>query len=84
MLPLFTELVPSGPTLAQRPKTILTYIDTFTAGHGFPPTVREIRDGLGLSSTSVVKYHLDALETDGWITRQSRAFRGIRILRLPA
>lgn len=84
MLPLLTGLAPATPTLAPRPKTILTYIDAFTADHGFPPTVREIRDGLGLSSTSVVKYHLDALETHGWITRQSRASRGIRILRLPA
>lgn len=41
---------------------ILNYIIEFkTTNNGTPPTVREIKDSLGLSSTSVVTYHLNKL-----------------------
>lgn len=44
-----------------------------------PPTIREIMDVLGISSTSVVNYNLDALEKGGHITRNRTVSRGIRL-----
>lgn len=43
------------------------------------PTVREIQEGLKISSPSVVDYHLRRLEEAGVITRISRQSRGIRL-----
>ena len=50
--------------------------------NGYPPTVREIRDRLGVSSIRGASIHLDALERKGFIQRTSKA-RGIKVLRRP-
>jgi SOS-response transcriptional repressor LexA len=44
-----------------------------------PPTIREIMEATGISSTSVVNYNLDALQRDGHITRRREFSRGIRL-----
>jgi len=40
---------------------LLAYILGYIEGYGYPPTVREIRDASGFSSTNTVQYHLDKL-----------------------
>lgn len=50
------------------------------AEQGAPPTIRELREGLGLKSLRGVTVHLDALVRKGFIER-SRQARGIRILK---
>jgi repressor LexA len=45
---------------------------------GRPPTMEEIRAGLGLSTKSLVAYHLRALEAAGLIERTRQVSRGIR------
>ena len=57
---------------------ILDYLRT---RDGIPPTVREIRDALDISSTSVVSYHLDKLEEQGLITRQREKARSIQVVK---
>lgn len=47
--------------------------------NGLPPTVREICTELGIKSTSTVHYHLKILEQEGYITRNGRLNRSIRI-----
>lgn len=47
--------------------------------NGLPPTVREICTALGIKSTSTVHYHLKILEQEGYITRNGRLNRSIRI-----
>ena len=49
------------------------------AMEGVPPTVREIGAAVGLSSTSSVQAGLDALEREGYITRDPMHKRSIRI-----
>ena len=44
---------------------------------GISPTFREIANGVGLSSISVVGYHLSKLETNGLIRRIDKIARGI-------
>jgi len=55
----------------------LAYIKKYIKETGYPPTVREIAKGCGMSSTSVVTYHLAKLERQGKITRTSYTARGI-------
>lgn len=60
---------------------ILSFIRRFVDEHGYTPTVREIVRGLGISSTSVVQYHLNILEEEGIIRRDREVFRSIQLAR---
>lgn len=44
---------------------ILQAIKTYIISHGYPPTVREICDMTGVSSTSAVHYHMQKMFADG-------------------
>jgi repressor LexA len=58
---------------------MLKLIKDFASAHGYPPTVREIGLEMDISSTSVVDYHLRALEQFGHIRRVKKLSRGIEI-----
>lgn len=58
---------------------ILEYLKEHIKEHGYAPSIREIRDGCGLSSTSVAVYHLDKMEDDGILTRERSKARAIVI-----
>jgi repressor LexA len=47
--------------------------------NGYPPTIREIGRFVGISSTSVVNYNLDALQRLGYIYRDRTVSRGLRL-----
>lgn len=59
---------------------IINFIRHFWTERGYPPTVRDIVNGCGISSTSVVSYNLDKLEREGYIRRHSGVSRGIELL----
>lgn len=59
---------------------ILDFIRTFLDEKGYAPTVRDIVKGVGISTSSVVQYHLNILERDGHIRRDPQVFRSIRLL----
>ncbi|MFC2030726.1 transcriptional repressor LexA [Chloroflexota bacterium] len=65
--------------LSERQQKILDFIREFIGERSFPPTIREIGQTVGISSTSVVKYNLDALERKGFIERDGEISRGIRL-----
>ncbi len=58
---------------------MLEFIEEFIDEHDYPPTVRDIQYGCGLSSTSVVKYNLDRLSEGGYLNRDSEVSRGLAI-----
>ena len=58
---------------------ILGFIRDFRAAKGYSPTVREIAEGCGISSPSVVHYHLNALERAGLLSRGKEKFRSISL-----
>jgi repressor LexA len=58
-------------------QNILTFITGFTEEKGYAPTVKEIALNCGITSLSVVQYHLDRLETSGLIKREKRKARSI-------
>lgn len=67
--------------LSDRQKKILEVLESFQIHTGYPPSIREICDQASISSTSVVNYYLDQLEDMGYIERDNRVSRGIRLLK---
>ena len=66
--------------LTKRQKDILDFIKKYTATHGYPPAIREICKGVGLSSPATVFVHMKNLESLGYIKTTSNKFRTIEIL----
>lgn len=66
-------------SLSLRQQKILDFIRRFASDHGFPPTIREIGENVGISSTSVVNYNLNVLEKKGYIERDKNVSRGLRL-----
>ena len=66
-------------TLSSRQKRILDYISQHIDDKGYPPTVREIGEAVGLRSSSTVHGHLKALEAQGHILRDAALTRAIRV-----
>jgi repressor LexA len=67
-------------TLSSRQQRILGFIRHFLADKSFPPTIRDIVSGCGISSTSVADYNLEILEKEGFIRRHREVSRGIELL----
>lgn len=67
--------------LSERQKKVLRVLESFQAENGFPPSIREICDQASIPSTSVVNYYLERLQEMGYIERESRVSRGIRLLK---
>ena len=67
-------------TLTSKQKLILDFLKAEIRQNGFPPTVREICDAVGLSSTSTVHAHLETLERKGFIRRSPTKNRSTEIL----
>jgi repressor LexA len=66
-------------TLSERQGKIVQFIKGFTLNNGYPPTIREIGEAVGISSTSVVNYNLNILQKEGYLTRDRTVSRGIRL-----
>jgi repressor LexA len=65
--------------LTERQRGILRHIWESISERGYPPSIREIGRAAGISSTSVVNYHLERLEDEGLIERDRRHSRGLRL-----
>ena len=66
--------------LTPRQQEILTYIKKYSAMHGYPPAIREICAGVGLSSPATVFVHIKNLEKNGFIKSTNNKFRTIELL----
>jgi repressor LexA len=66
--------------LTAKQQHIIDFIHGFVADRGYPPTIRDIVGGCGVSSTSVVAYNLKVLEEGGYIRRHREVSRGIELL----
>jgi repressor LexA len=66
--------------LSERQQKILAFLREFISEHRFPPSIRQIGENVGISSTSVVKYNLDVLERENLIERDPEISRGIRVV----
>ena len=66
--------------LSPKQQRIIDFIRHFWLDRGYPPAIRDIVSGCGISSTSVVDYNLDILEREGYIRRHREVARGIELL----
>lgn len=67
-------------SLTQRQRQILDFIKRQTREKGYPPSVREIGEAVGLSSSSTVHGHLARLEEKGFLRRDPTKPRAIEVL----
>ena len=65
--------------LTKRQEDTLKFIKTYMVSHGFPPTVREIANELGLSSPATVQAHISSLSDKGYIRKGSNKSRTIEL-----
>ena len=68
-------------TLTDPQIKVLKVIEDYQNTNGFPPSIRDIQDMGKFSSTSVVNYYLEQLESMGHIKRSGHVSRGIRLVR---
>ena len=66
-------------TLSPKQQQIYDYIISFSAEHGYPPSVREIGAYVGLKSPSTVHFHLKGLESAGLIHKAEGKTRSITV-----
>jgi len=66
--------------LSSKQQQIMAFIYHFGVDEGYPPSIRDIVSGCGISSTSVVDYNLNRLEKEGYIRRHHGVSRGIELL----
>jgi repressor LexA len=71
------------PVLTDRQRQILDFLTSYVDDHGYPPTVREIGEAVGLASPSTVHAHLANLERAGLLKRDPTKPRAIELRREP-
>jgi repressor LexA len=67
--------------LTDRQEMVLKYIESSIAQRGYPPTLREIGNFMGIRSTNGVNDHLRALERKGYLLREDMKSRALRPMR---
>jgi repressor LexA len=68
-----------GPKITARQKEILVFIEAQMRDRGYPPSVREIGEAVGLTSPSTVHSHLNTLERLGYLRRDATKPRAIEV-----
>src|SRR5258707_7903125 len=70
---------PRDAALTQRQRTILNVIRESVTTRGYPPSIREIGDAVGLTSTSSVAHQLRTLERKGYLRRDPNRPRAVDV-----
>ncbi len=70
----------STEELSERQRKVLDAIREWMRAHGYPPSVREIGNAVGLTSTSSVAYQLRVLERKGYLKRDAHRPRTVGVL----
>lgn len=71
----------TGDDLTPRQYAVLRFLFRSTVERGIAPTLREIGDALGFTSTNAASDHLKALARKGYISRHPAISRGIAVTR---
>lgn len=67
-------------SLSEKQQSILEFIQRSVVQHGYPPSMREIGDAVGLSSLSSVTHQLNQLELSGYLRRDPNRPRALEVL----
>lgn len=63
--------------IEQRIQAVYEYVDNFLTENGYPPSIREIQNNLGIKSTATVYDYLERLKAKGLITKSPTKNRAI-------
>ncbi len=74
-----TETSGTGTDLTVRQRKVLEVIRSSVSDRGYPPSIREIGDAVGLTSTSSVAHQLRALERKGYLRRDPNRPRAVDV-----
>ena len=66
-------------TITPRQQEILDFIESEMRDHGYPPSVREIGEAVGLTSPSTVHSHLSSLQKMGYLRRDPTKPRALEV-----
>jgi repressor LexA len=76
---LGVETAGTGTDLTVRQRKVLEVIRTSVSERGYPPSIREIGDAVGLTSTSSVAHQLRTLERKGYLRRDPNRPRAVDV-----
>ena len=65
--------------LSERHRKIMEFLTKFQEDNGYSPSIRQIGDSIDVKSTSLVDYYLNQLQEMGYIEREDRISRSIRV-----
>ena len=84
LIPAEREPAGSAHALSERQEEVLQFVRDAVRQHGYPPSIREIGEAVGLRSTSSVSYQLRVLQKKGYLQRHSGRPRTTELLPAPA
>ena len=84
LIPAEREPAGSAHALSERQEEVLQFVRDAVRQHGYPPSIREIGEAVGLRSTSSVSYQLQVLQKKGYLQRHSGRPRTTELLPAPA
>lgn len=61
-----------------RREAIITFIRSYQADHGYPPSIREVADGVGVTKNAV-SHHLSRLADEGRVSQTPGKYRSLRV-----
>lgn len=74
-----SRVLSADSALTERQRTILDVIRASVTSRGYPPSIREIGDAVGLTSTSSVAHQLRTLERKGYLRRDPNRPRAVNV-----
>ena len=69
------------PGLSERHRKIMEFLGNFQETNGYSPSIRQIGDSINVKSTSLIDYYLNQLQEMGYIDREDRISRSIRVVK---
>lgn len=76
-----SEKAPSVQEPTKKQLEVFRFIQGFIKENIYSPSYREVKDALGLKSVSTVAIHVDALIACGYLEKQGRSARSLRVLK---
>ena len=70
--------------LTEQQGRVLGFVEDHVRRCGYPPTLREIGEAVGLANVNAVRGHLEALQRKGYVVKDPDKARSIRVVRSPS
>ena len=77
----FPDTMPGTDGLTPRQRRVLEFVTSYLDDRGYPPSMREVGDAVGLTSPSSVAHQLKVLESKGFMTRDPNRPRALEVHR---